>query len=111
MPSDLQIALFSQRLLRGKLHLPYFTADVRDSISASLDTIAQHPVCDRQLNNHRASRKQLHDKLEYAGSLEEFTYQLLSGRACRHSAKTSGLLVCLASRVEEEEDSLDDATD
>lgn len=94
-----QIALWEQRLLRGKLHLPYFTADPQlgpDGImdlAASLDTINMHPICGRQLNNHRGQRAQLADQIEFATSLPEFTYQLMGKRACRHCAIKAGLLV------------------
>ncbi len=94
-----QIALWSQRRLAGKLHLPAFTAEIKQGqdgkidYSASLNTLQQFPICGRQLNNHREAKSQLADKLEFAGSLEEFVYQLLSRKGCRHCAIKAGLLV------------------
>ncbi len=88
MDSEQQITLWSQRLLRSKLHLGGNAAD--------------KPLCDRQLNNHRGARAQLADRLEFALSQGEFTYQLLSGRACRHCAIKAGLLVRTVPRREQD---------
>lgn len=94
-----QIAIWTQRRLHSKLHLPYFTADVKQvadggiDYTASINTIAQRPLCGRQLNNHRGEHSQQADRLEFAQAVEEFTYQLLSGKACRHCAVKVGLLV------------------
>ncbi len=107
------IARWEQRLLRGKLHLPYFTSlvvhtpDGKMDLEASLATMEQKPKCGRQLNNRRAERSQLADKIEFASSVEEFTYQLLSGKGCRHCAKASGILVTPAYSEEEGEDGED----
>lgn len=106
--AETQIAIWAQRALRSKLHLPYFTAEVVEGVdgkvdfSKSLDSITAKPLCGRQLNNHSAQRAQLSDRLEFAGSVEEFTYQLLGRKACRHCAIKAGLLV---RTVEVEEDS------
>ncbi len=98
-----QIPRWEQRLLRSKLHLPFFTAEVKPTLAESLDTLEQHPICGRQLNNHRAERAQQADKLEFAGSLEEFTYRLLGRKACRHCAVKAGLLVRTVTIRESEE--------
>lgn len=85
--------LFAQRLFKGKLHLPYFSAQVMGTITESMDTIQAHPICGRQLSNHRAQRAQIADRAQFAGSVAEFSFQLMSGRACRFCAYKSGLLV------------------
>lgn len=85
-----QIALWEQRLLRGKLHLAGAGPNA--------------PLCGRQLNNHRVERSQQADRIELAQSMEEFTYQLLSRKGCRHCAQKAGLLVRTVTVREPNED-------
>jgi hypothetical protein len=104
--AQITIARWEQRLLRGKLHLPRLTGG--DSGVESLGVV---PLCGRQLNNHRRERSQLADKIELAESLEEFTYQLTGGKACRHCAVDAGLLVRTQQVREESEDCSDEEND
>lgn len=94
MNSANQIALFAQRRLRGKLHLA----------RGGIDGLNTMPICGRQLNNHRAERRQQSDRVELATCVEEFTYQLLSRKACTHCATRAGLLVRPGYEVEDGED-------
>lgn len=63
------------------------------------------PLCGRQLNNHRETRSQIADKVQFASSTEQFLQALktgeyqdevaavfLKGGACRHCAREAGLL-------------------
>lgn len=105
MAEEDQITRWNQRLLRSKLHLPRFAGTIETDHGPMAEEIAT-PLCGRQLNNHRAQRSQLADKIEFAQSVEEFTYQLLSGKVCTHCAMKSGLLV-KPKFVEESEDDED----
>lgn len=92
MSTEDQIALFEQRAFKGKLHLP---------------TASGSPLCGRQLNNHRAQKSQQSDKITFAQSPDEFAYQLMSGKACRHCGYASGMLIKTIEKFENEEPSDD----
>lgn len=76
----------------SKLHIPFLTAEVKPTISESLDTIQSFPLCGRQLNNHRSARSQDSVNATMAGTLEEYMAALADGKACRHCGRVAGLV-------------------
>jgi len=89
--------------MASKLHLPLLTGG-----ESGIESLGIRPVCNRQLSNNRASRVQSIGSPAFAEGQAQFLAALLSGKACRHCAVASRLLVRTVTRVVSEEDSEDE---
>ncbi len=101
MNKQAKIALWEQRLLRGKLHLPQYITPI-ETEHGKINSGIPTPICGRMLNNHTPERAQLSDQIEYSTSHGEFVWQLMNRKACRHCAVKAGLLVRTVTIQEEE---------